>query len=132
MSTHDELQALNGAFAAAFAARDFATCARHFAEDGRFMADGAPIVRGRAAIESMFKGFSEAGVKAVRSVVTLEVIESGDLVIEVGSEVVDTEQSDGTRAELPFKYLAVYRRKADGKLEMLVDAPSSDVPSRPG
>ena len=132
MSTRDELEALNRAFSAAFAAGDFVACARQFAEDGRFMADGAPTVRGRAAIESMFRRFHEAGVRGVRSIVTLDVIESGDLVVEIGSEIVDDEQPDGSHTEVPFKYVAVYRRNAEGTLEMLVDAPSSDVPPRPG
>ena len=56
-------------------------------------------------------------------------IEAADFVIEVGSETVDVELPDGSHIDAPSQCLAVHRRKADGTLEMLIDAPSSDAPA---
>lgn len=128
MTARDEIRTIADHLCSSYAAQDFAACAQHFADDATFLGNGAPVVRGRSAIEGLLKETYASGVKAIRDVTPLDVIEAGDLVIDAGSEVFEVDMPDGTTVEVPFKYLAVWRRAADGRLQIIYDAPSGDIP----
>jgi ketosteroid isomerase-like protein len=121
MSIRDELDVINEAFSRAYSAGDAETVVDFYTDDARLLVGGQPIIRGRAAIEGLFRdAFKDGG--ATTTFETGEVLAAGGLVVDVGRFVTPT----GTG-----KYVVVYQRGPDGKLRIAVDAASGDGP-RPG
>ena len=93
------------------------------------------MVEGRAAIQAAIQKMVEAGVQAL-DLQAVDVIESGDLVIEIGRTTV-TIQPPGAMALLLLlmgkrrlikqgKSIVVWRRQKDGGLEIVADTSNSD------
>jgi ketosteroid isomerase-like protein len=131
MTTRKDVDDFNRRFHAAIAARDVELMVECFAPEGRFIAPDLPIVQGREALAAMFRGAIADGMRAIKNAVTHDLIESGNLLVEVGTELVEYELPAGERVEFAMKYVGVMRRRADGQLEILVDAVSPDRPDGP-
>jgi uncharacterized protein (TIGR02246 family) len=122
MSIQDELAAINEKFVAAFANQDLDSVMDAFSEDAVFLVPGRRLISGRPAIERIFRGMTASEPIAFRWE-TVQMFESGDLVVEVAREWF---RGAGDETEAPWKYVAVYRRE-NGVLKVLVDAAMPEV-----
>jgi len=116
------LGATRAAFARAALQNDATLLASFYSDSALFLAPGAPTIRGRAAIEALFR----------KALVTtrFESFEWGPLasigksgtVSEVGWQH-DVSRSDGHPAQAAFgRYLITWIRNTDGTWQMAVDA----------
>lgn len=113
MTTRDELDVVNEAFAALLATPDPGRLAAFYTDDAVFLEAGKATTIGRAAILEKFRRDLPEPM-SVRFE-TGEVIEDGDLVVDIG-----TLHSGGKRFA---RYVVVYRRQEDGTLKLAVDVP---------
>lgn len=113
MSTRDELNAINAKFAAAAALPAPEQMAAFYTEDAVFLSNGRPTTVGREAILERFRQGFSAPVNI--SFQCGEIIEGGDLVVDIG-----TISHDGMASG---RYVVVYRRQPDGSLKLAVDVP---------
>ena len=122
MSLRDELAALNAAISDAMAAQDLDRIMGFYTDDARLQFAGSPMIRGRADIEASFRA-DLAGGPMLITFETLDILEGGSLVVDVGRYTTPTRTG---------KYVVVYQRQQDGSLKMAVDTATSDGPSGPG
>jgi ketosteroid isomerase-like protein len=118
MTIRDELDAINAGFGEALATQDAQRLSAFYADDARLLFDGQPIIRGRAAVDTVMREMVGGGPGTQRFQ-TDEVIVDGSLVIDIGRITTATAQ---------YKYVVVYQRQPDGSLKIVVDAASSDGP----
>ena len=116
MTIREELDTINAGPGRAYVEQDAESLAAYYTDDARLLFHGAPIIRGRAAIDGPMRD-SVAGGPQVLRFETGEVIVDGSLVIDIGAIVGPSSRS---------KYVAVYQRQADGSLKIVVDAATSD------
>jgi uncharacterized protein (TIGR02246 family) len=116
MTIRDELDAINAGFGEAFASQDAERLAAFYADDARLLFHGQPIIRGRDAVDAAMRDMVAGGPARLRFI-TDEVIADGSLVVDIGRIVSPTGQS---------RYVVVYERQADGRLQIIVDAVSGE------
>lgn len=116
MDIREELAAFNEEFADALEQRDPDRVAQLYTEDAVFLGQGSPTVHGRDQIRELLLRMPAAPERITFE--TGEVIEDGDLVIDVGTLLIG-----GIRFG---RYVVVHRRQADGSLKLAVDVPVGD------
>ena len=116
MAIRDELDAINDGFGEAFATQDAERLAAFYADDARLLFHGQPTVRGRAAVDAVFREAVSGGPATMRFE-TDEVIADGSLVVDIGTIISRAGES---------RYVVVYQRQPDGSLRIVVDATNSD------
>jgi uncharacterized protein (TIGR02246 family) len=99
-----EIEAANATFSRHAAANDAAALAGLYTVDAAVIAPGAPIARGRAAIEA-FWASTVAATKAVK-LTTLAVESAGDLAMEEGEATLTGNDGKSTNA----RYVVVWKR----------------------
>jgi uncharacterized protein (TIGR02246 family) len=123
------IAAANAEFARALVAGDARAMAAVFEADGELVPPGRQgFVTGRDAIEAY-----EASLLAGRryldaALATVRLGVSGDLAWELGTSRVTIQQGELAPIELTGRYLAVWRRGADGRWRIRVDLPVGDPP----
>jgi ketosteroid isomerase-like protein len=122
MTTRDDIAQFNTRFSAAMAEGAFDTIAEMYAEDAQFLSAGSATVRGRDAIIAMMRERHASDGPTLLTVQSKDVWESGDLVVDVGTFEI------GGGSSVRGRELVVYRRNAQGALQLLVDLPISDGP----
>lgn len=100
------IEAGNKKFSAAVAKADAAAVASLYTTDGEALPPNSDVVKGRAAIQAMFKGIFDSGVTGIE-LTTAEVEAQGPMASEVGTYVVKLK--DGTVAERG-KYVVVWKK----------------------
>jgi ketosteroid isomerase-like protein len=135
ISTRAEIEQLTTKFAKALSNRDFAALGSFYEEQARFLPPGAPMVQGPAAIQVAIRRMVEAGVQAL-DLQAIDVIEAGDLVIEIGRTTVTIQPRGLKSLILSFvgkrrftkqgKSIVVWRRRKDGVLKIVADTFNSD------
>ena len=118
MSISDDVRAGNARLNAAIAAGDAGALANLYTDGGRLLADGAPRLDGRSAIEDFFKEAVDAGFTSL-VLETLDVIDAGDVAIEIGR------WSNPTKSGDVGEYVVVWKRDS-GELKIEVDIFNSD------
>ncbi|MGH2722021.1 MAG: YybH family protein [Actinomycetota bacterium] len=126
-ATRDEIAILGRDFSRAFANQDLDAVTAFHADDARILSPGVPLVEGKAAIVRFFEEFFAAGARTIEFE-TLDVLEGGDVIVEVGRSQLGLEPPGAAPARVPGKYVVVYDRQPDGSLKLVVDASSDDVP----
>lgn len=103
-----EIRKNNEKFAAAYNKGDVAAIAAMYTEDAIAFPPGGDLVKGRVAIEAMWKDVQAAGLTDL-SLQTLSVERDGSLAIEVGTA---TAKMKG--APQRIKYVVTWKRQSDG------------------
>jgi len=80
-----------------FGRGDIAALGRAYAEDAIAFPPDGEMVRGRPAIEAMWKGVHDAGGKAI-TLTTVDVTSSGNLAAETGTATLRMQPPSGTEA----------------------------------
>jgi uncharacterized protein (TIGR02246 family) len=106
-----QIQMLNDRFAEAFNKGDVATVAAMYADDAFVLPAGAPMVRGRKAIQSLWKSAAEQ-LEGMR-LTTVDVLPLGnDAAREVGTFVLKTKGQ--SPKELEGKYVVIWQKAGTG------------------
>jgi len=135
MDTRAEVERLTAKFAKAVTDRDYAALGPFYEDRARFLPPGHPMVEGPAAIQGSIRKMVERGIKTL-DLHAVDVIESGDFVIEIGRTTV-TIQPPGVMALVLLlmgkrkltkhgKSIVVWRRQRDGTLKIMADTFNSD------
>ena len=100
------VEAGNKKFSAAAAAKDAAALAALYTTDAEALPPNGEVVKGRPAIQAMWKGVLDSGVTGV-DLATTEVEAQGPLAFEVGTYVIKVK--DGAVADRG-KYVVVWKK----------------------
>jgi ketosteroid isomerase-like protein len=107
---------------AAVAARDLKRFAEGLAEDVVFVAEGAPLAVGRAAIATLWADLFKQGGPSLTWRPTLSyVASSGDLAYTEGEFLSRATGSDGKENTRRGRYVTVWRKGLDGTWRAVVD-----------
>ena len=108
-----DIAAALASFAEAFNGGDSAGVAALYTADAALFPPGAARVDGRAAIQAFWQGAIDDGITAL-SLEAVEVEESGDLAMEVGSFSLAVPGEGGQQTTVFGKYIVVWKKGADG------------------
>ena len=116
------INAANEQWTAAFARGDAAGVAANYTEDAQILPPNSEIVRGRTAIQSVFQGFMDTGLKV--KLEAGEVEGHGDIAFEIGmADVMDAEGHILDKS----KYLVIWKM-AGSEWKMYRDIWNSNLP----
>ncbi len=122
METRQAIEKLNAEFVDAYNRGDIAEIATGYTEDSAVLAPNQPTVRGRQAIETLFKGMIEE-IGGTASIESVEVTDSGDLAYQWATYSLEgREQSD------TGKFVEIYKRQPDGSWKIRLTIFNSDNP----
>ena len=108
--------------------KDAQAIASVFAKDGVFLFPGFPLVQGQTALRETFGSLMQTpGFSLTFEPTRIEVAQAGDLAYEVGTYRLQMEPPGG-RVDDTGKYVSVWKKAGD-RWEMVVDAPSTDLPT---
>ena len=99
----------NRAFVKAFLRGDARTVSQLYTENAEVIAPGAPVARGRAAIQAAWQQAIDSGIKDVR-LTTDDVTSSGDLACETGTVRLVGKDDAANEA----RYVVVWKRTRAG------------------
>lgn len=121
------IAAANAEFAQALVRGDARALAAVFAEDGEIIPAMEPgFVSGRAAIEAYQAKRLETRRYVDAVITTTEVGVSGDLAWETGTNRVTIRQGESAPLTVTGRYLAVWKREADGRWRIRAELPVTD------
>jgi uncharacterized protein (TIGR02246 family) len=103
------IERLGKEFADAFNRGDFPGVARMYAEGAIAFPPDGDFVRGRAAIEALWKGASDTGVKSLEFTV-VDVTSSGNLAAETGTALLHVQPTGQAETTANVKYLVVWKK----------------------
>jgi len=118
------VEAANGKFSSAFAAGKAADVAAHYTADAQAFPPNGDIVAGRAAIQKLWQGVMDSGVKGVK-LTTLEVTPRGDIAYEVGKYEL---AGPGGNVLDRGKYVVVWKREG-GRWKIHRDIWNTSMPA---
>jgi uncharacterized protein (TIGR02246 family) len=122
------LEKLGNAFADAYNRGDVAAVAAMYSDDAMVFPPDSDMVQGRSAIEALWKGTRDSGMKDLAFTV-LDVHSSRDLAVEVGKA--DFKIQTANQAEplsQTVKYVVVWKRQKDGAWKLFRDIWNSMPP----
>jgi ketosteroid isomerase-like protein len=108
-----DIDAANAKFAAAFNKGDAAAVAQFYTEHATALPPGAPMAKGRAAIESLWQGAIAAGDKNM-SLHALQVDQFGNAAREIGQFSLDAPNPQKQMTHVEGKYVVLWRRAGSG------------------
>src|SRR3954451_25345466 len=103
-SIRQAIEERNREFVAAFNRGDAAGVAANYTEDARVLPPGAPMVRGRQAIEQFWQSIMSIGVREV-DLQTEDVEATGDLAYEFGAATLKIQSASGPLTTDTVKYI---------------------------
>ena len=98
------------AFVDAFGRGDIAAVAGMYAEDAIALPPDGGMLKGRAAIEALWKGFRDMGARSMAFEV-VDVVSSGNLAAETGVATLRVQPAGAGEAAVTVKYVVVWKRK---------------------
>jgi uncharacterized protein (TIGR02246 family) len=118
------IRALDADWVKAAAAKNAEQFASFYADDGTLMAPGAPMTTGRVAVQKAVAGLMALpGFALTFAPTTVDV--GGDGAYEIGDYSLTTNDAKGTPQTAKGKYVVLWRRQADGKWRVRLDAPTT-------
>jgi uncharacterized protein (TIGR02246 family) len=122
-----DIQAVETAWATAQNAKDINTLMGMYADDAISMADGAPSLNGKAAIQAHQEAeFAKAPAGLSSAYTVQDIYGDGEIVTEVGTGV--TKDASGAVVRTG-KYVAIWK-KMDGKYVCIREIYNSDAPAK--
>ncbi len=122
METRQAIEKLNAEFVDAYNQGDIAALATNYTEDGAVLAPNQPTVRGKQAIETLFKGMIEE-IGGTARIETVDLADAGDLAYQWATYSLEgREQSD------TGKFVEIYNRQPDGSWKIRLTIFNSDNP----
>ena len=118
------ITAANKTFMATFERADAAGMAGHYTENGQLLPPGGDFVKGRPAIQAVWQGFMDMGIKAV-NLETIEVEGHFNTATEVGKYTITGE--DGKVIDTG-KYVVIWKRER-GQWRLHRDIWNTSVPA---
>jgi ketosteroid isomerase-like protein len=125
---HDTFEAANAKMAADFAAGNAKALALAYTEDAVMLPPDATRVLGHAAIEALWKGWIDAGIKNL-TLKSTAIESDGDLAYEVGDLTLQMPDKDGNLSAATGTYLFVLKRGGDGVWRVKVDTWNGPKPA---
>jgi uncharacterized protein (TIGR02246 family) len=104
-----EIDAANAKFVAAFNKGDAAGVAELYIEQATALPPGAPMAKGRAAIQAFWQGAIQAGYKNV-TLKALQVDRYGSAAREIGQFSLDAPNPQKQMVHVEGKYVVLWRR----------------------
>jgi uncharacterized protein (TIGR02246 family) len=114
------IEQVNARFVEAFKAGDAATIASLYTETARILPPDATEVVGREAIQMLWQGAIDDGVKDL-TLKAIDVEAYGDLAYEVGSFSIQVPAENDAMATAGGNYLVIWKRGADGSWRLHID-----------
>lgn len=113
------IEKANSEWAAAMKTGDAAAIAAPYAEDAVFVRVDGSCVKGRSAIEAMYRErFAKAGLASATKIDSKSVVVDGDLAYESGYGEM-TMSKDGKPATAGGPFLTVWQRQPEGRWKIL-------------
>jgi uncharacterized protein (TIGR02246 family) len=107
-------------------ARDARGIAALYTENATLLPPAHPSITGRQNIQGFWQTFFDAGASDVR-LKSVQIVSSSDLAYEIGEYSAMMPQPSGGTAPGTGKYLVVFERQPDGKLQMAADMFSANA-----
>jgi uncharacterized protein (TIGR02246 family) len=104
-----EIDAANAQFVAAFNRGDAAALAQFYTEQATALPPGAPMAKGRAAIQNLWQGAIQEGDKNM-SLTALRVEQFGNAAREIGQFGLDAPNAQKQMTHVEGKYVVLWRR----------------------
>jgi len=120
----DAITAANKTFMAAFKRADAAGMAALYTENGQLLPPGSDFVEGRPAIQAVWQGLMDMGIKAV-NLETIEVEGHANTAIEVGKYTI---AGEGGKVIDNGKYVVIWKRQR-GQWRLHRDIWNTSVPA---
>jgi hypothetical protein len=103
-----------------FQKRNFDALDEIYTSGARILPPGSPMISGRTAIKEFWSGAIESLSATAALLESVEVIPSGDGIVEIGRATITMEPEGQPSAQAELKYV-VYWRQEDGKWKWDVD-----------
>ncbi len=111
-------------------AKDAERWASVYADDARVFPPNAPLVTGKEAIRTLFAElFASPGFEIDWEVTRIEVSRAGDLGYVVGTHKVTVNDAEGNPVTDRGKWIAIWKKQADGTWKGIEDIWNSDGPA---
>ena len=111
--TRAALEKLGKEFADAYAKGDYAAVARMYAEDAIAFPPDGDMVKGRPAIEALWKAAGATGIKSLEFSI-VDVTSSGNLAAETGTAVLHIQPAGQAATTASIKYVVVWKKGPGG------------------
>ena len=108
-----DIDAADAKFVAAFNTGDAGGIAQLYTENANALPPGAPMAKGRAAIEAVWQSAIQAGVKNL-SLKALQVDQFGNAAREIGQFSLDEPNAQKQTEHVEGKYVVLWRRIGGG------------------
>ena len=123
------LRKLDDEWSKAAGAKDLEKTLSFFADDIMIMPSNSPVLQGKEAARAMWKAmFAVPGFGGGWKATRVEVAKSGDLGWTSGPYEITEVDANGKPMTDKGKYLAVWRRQADGSWKCVADMFNTDLP----
>jgi uncharacterized protein (TIGR02246 family) len=123
------LRKLDDDWSKAAAAKDVEKTASFYSDDALVMPPNSPVLKGKDAAREMWKSmFAVPGFGGGWKATTVEVAKSGDLGYTTGPYEITETDANGKPMTDKGKYLAVWKKQADGSWKCVADMFNTDLP----
>jgi uncharacterized protein (TIGR02246 family) len=108
-----DIDAANAKWVAAFNKGDAASVAQLYTEHATALPPGAPMAKGRAAIQAFWQGAIQSGIKNA-SLKALKVDQFGNAAREIGEFSLDAPDAQKQTVHVVGKYVVLWRHSGNG------------------
>ncbi len=123
------IDSITTAFFGAVTARETTLVVNFYADDAHLLPANAARADGKDAIRQVWVGFlSTPGLQMTVTPNTKLVSEAGDMVVDLGSYVMNWQDAKGQPTSETGKYVTVFK-KVNGEWKIVVDTYNSDMPA---